>query len=51
MLIVMIALIVAFIPEADSLAFQICFVNYNRQNIFKKGKIFYNNSESLELMG
>lgn len=48
---VMITLVFAFLPEADSLANQTCIRNYNFQPIFKKGKIIYNRQNSLELMG
>ena len=51
MIIEMVAFIIAIIPEADSLTFQACLVNYNRQTVFQQAKIIYYNSKALEKMG
>ena len=51
MLAVMITLVFALLPEAESLANQTCLLNYNSQAIFRNGRIIYYSQSSLELMG
>ena len=51
LIIVVIAFVMAITPEAISLAFSICIMSYQSQEVFYDGKLTFQNYKSLEMLG